>query len=371
MSSSSSPAAVVASIREQLERLREAKGTTAGFTEALKQVQIEVQELRRQNGEFHRQLDHTHAQLNHQAAAMSQQSASYLELQQQLASNSSSTAASTAAVGSSDSSSSSSSSTAEAATKPEMPSFGVGNSSDFELRTVGYKKHGVKAASAEPLYELVALDIFKTGRRVDRIHANLDLEGLDLPDTAHPDVPALFVMNVQFPREEQKMFTDGDGPGASVVFYFKITEPTLTELQGPSSERSNALKLLTEWCRVAPEDPAFRGRFKAMGFIDRIQDYGLPGVAARFNGKPILIKKTGSLFRGQVGHAGMIEMDVNVHRFAYATRSCLIAMKEKFGSMVIKVGFTIEGREDDELPEVLLGCANINGVDLDAAIDLF
>ena len=88
---------------------------------------------------------------------------------------------------------------------------------------------------------------------------------------AHPDVPALFVMNVQFPREEQKMFTDGDGPGASVVFYFKITAATLTELQGPSSERSNALKLLTEWCRVAPEDPAFRGRFKAMGFIDRIQ----------------------------------------------------------------------------------------------------
>jgi hypothetical protein len=64
-------------------------------------------------------------------------------------------------------------------------------------------------------------------------------------------------------------------------------------------------------------------------------------------------------------------MDINVHRFAYATRACLIGMKEKFGSMVIKCGFTIEGREDEELPEVLLGCGIINGVDLDSSTDLF
>jgi hypothetical protein len=120
-------------------------------------------------------------------------------------------------------------------------------------------------------------------------------------------------MNVQFPREEQKLFSDGDGAGASVVFYFKITPTTLAQLQvavvtlslllyslpasvlsgcvivqtcsgilsftrwrqqGPMAERSPALQLLTEWCRVAPDDPNFRGRFKCMGFIDRIQVFG-------------------------------------------------------------------------------------------------
>ena len=45
-------------------------------------------------------------------------------------------------------------------------------------------------------------------------------------------------------------------------------------------------------------------------------------------------------------------------------------MKDKFKEMVIRCGFVIEGRDDDELPEVLLGCSNINGVNLDAAADL-
>lgn len=106
-----------------------------------------------------------------------------------------------------------------------------------------------------------------------------------------------------------------------------------------------------------------------MGFIDEIDKYGLPGVAARFNGKPILIKKSGALHRGRPDGAYM-EMDVNVFKFTYATRACLAAMKDRMAAMVIRCGFTIEGRDDDELPEVLLGCANLNGVNLDAAVDL-
>lgn len=85
-----------------------------------------------------------------------------------------------------------------------------------------------------------------------------------------------------------------------------------------------------------------------------------------YNGKPVLIKKTGTMYRG----ANFIEMDVNVHKFTYPCRLCLINMKEKFAEMVIRVGFTIEGRSDEELPEVLLGCANINGVSLANAKDL-
>jgi len=48
----------------------------------------------------------------------------------------------------------------------DMPSFTPGDLNSFELRTVGYKKHGRKAPSSSPLYELVALDVFKTGNKV-------------------------------------------------------------------------------------------------------------------------------------------------------------------------------------------------------------
>ena len=62
----------------------------------------------------------------------------------------------------------------------------------------------------------------------------------------------------QFPRETQSFAAKGDGPGASVVFYFRISEGTLGELRGPAAVRSNALKLLSEWCRCAPDDPVMR-----------------------------------------------------------------------------------------------------------------
>ena len=59
---------------------------------------------------------------------------------------------------------------------------------------------------------------------MDGIHEHINLAALgDMPDTGHPDVPPLFVMNVQFPVDkDQKMFSDGDGQGVSVVFYFKV-----------------------------------------------------------------------------------------------------------------------------------------------------
>ena len=41
------------------------------------------------------------------------------------------------------------------------------------------------------------------------------------------------------------------------------------------------VKLFTEWCRIAPDDPTFRARFKAMGFIDKIERFGLPYMCSK------------------------------------------------------------------------------------------
>ena len=38
----------------------------------------------------------------------------------------------------------------------------------------------------------------------------------------------------------------------------------------------------------------------------------------------------------------------------------------KFVTMVLNVGFTIEGRDDEELPEVLLGGAKVFNLDPDS-----
>lgn len=56
-------APVVGSIREQLAKLREAKGANGGTNEALLQVQQEVEELRRQNTDLRGQLDFANEQI--------------------------------------------------------------------------------------------------------------------------------------------------------------------------------------------------------------------------------------------------------------------------------------------------------------------
>jgi len=252
--------------------------------------------------------------------------------------------------------------------EPPMPSFSYGDEAEFPLRTKHYMKTGKKAPSSKPLYELIGLDVYKTHCRVDRIFEHLSFPW-DLPDTKHPDVPPLLIFNVQFPTGKQSILPEGDGRGASVVFYFRITQETLTALhtlEQDASSVSPALRLLAEWCRLAPDDPAFRARFKCIGWIQDIEKYRLPSISSRYNGKPVLIKKTGSMYRGP----NFIEMDVNVHRFTYPCRACLIGMKEMLAQMVIRAGFCIEGRCEEELPEVLLGCANINGVSLEVARDL-
>lgn len=63
-------------------------------------------------------------------------------------------------------------------------------------------------------------------------------------------------------------------------------------------------------CRVAPTNPEYRGRFKAMAQVWNIKELGLPGFIEKYNGKPVLITKSGTFIKGN----GYYEMDINVHR---------------------------------------------------------
>jgi len=256
--------------------------------------------------------------------------------------------------------------TLQAGESAAMPSFGKADHTLYPLRTVGYKQHKKKAPGGEPLYELIALDVFKTPSRIDAIHQFVNFP-TDTIETNHPEVPSLFVVNCQFPREKQNVFAEGDGPGASVVFYFAIKQSTVDNLH--SGNPSPMVKLFSEWCRIAPDDPTFRARFKAMGFIDKIERFGLPYMCSKYNGKPVLIKKTGTVHRGPQN--AYIEMDVNIHNFSYPCRQALTStLKPMFKEMIMRVGFVIEGQDDSELPECLLGNAELRGLDLDKSTEL-
>ena len=82
-------------------------------------------------------------------------------------------------------------------------------------------------------------------------------------------------------------------------------------------------------------------------------DSGVPSAFSKFNGKPVLI--TGSGQWALVN--GSLQIYVNMRSWAYPARLALYSNWGKLSDYKLHVGICIEGRNDSELDERLLGCA--------------
>jgi len=147
--------------------------------------------------------------------------------------------------------------------------------------------------------------------------------------------------------------------GVSLVFFFRVKAEFQQQAQDGTG--SNGLQYLVHYVQNAPNDPSIQHCFKAVPFVDNIKDLGLGSVAG-YNGKPALIKKTGQIYEDEAQHS--FEMQINVHNFGIMTRSALGSLKGRFKDMQARVAFTIEGRTDATLPEMVFGCADLHNLDI-------
>jgi hypothetical protein len=249
----------------------------------------------------------------------------------------------------------------------------------FQLRAgPDYARTKTKADAGPPLTELVGIDMIKSACRIDNIGRYLDFPQEWKQKSKKIDgVPDLFIVCVQIPSEGlggglASFFKDqDDGPGVSLVFYFKIRENFCSMLQNPDTTKEGpAANLFANFCKEAPEmhgdpDDTWRGRFKVIVNCTNIDEYGLPNFITSYNGKPVLIRQTGSVYRGD----NYVEQDINCHAFGMVARKALGILLEKFPYMLFDIGFCIESRDDDEMPEALLGCGTVNGPKQSEAVD--
>jgi len=122
----------------------------------------------------------------------------------------------------------------------------------------------------------------------------------------------------------------------------------------------NGVKLFEDWCRKAPTDHSMQKRFKFIAKGDNLREVGCPSWICKYNGKPILIKRpgvTGFLY----SYDNVMEFDLSLMPFPYLFKSAMVYLKEHlFPKMLMTFSFLIEGRSEDELPEILIG----NGLQL-------
>ena len=161
-------------------------------------------------------------------------------------------------------------------------------------------------------------------------------------------VPQLLVINILLPGS----------PEVSIAQYFALRKEVAELLDSNPKE---AMKL---WKMFLEGDDAFRNsRFK---LIPEIQE-GPWLVKKSVGGNPTLIAKAlqVSWFRGTNYLEAVV--DVSSDRIAkHITALC----RRHATSLVVDIGFVIEGTEHSELPESLLACVRYNRPNCDDALPL-
>jgi len=222
--------------------------------------------------------------------------------------------------------------------------WGEPDGRSFNLRGRSYMSDKVKVASDESFFRLVALDFFKFADHKERfgIASRPDnwVQQANAAARARGGVaPYTFVLNVVIPSSVNM----------SMVIYFQVRRE-----EDMLSDRPEA-KLLRAFIAG---DTAYRNeRFKLLA-----RPRGSALLRTLIGDKPALIgRKLAMPYFSGPNHFEVC-VDVTSNTFAeYVTR---VARDAVATNMSLDLGFTIEGRCEEELPERVFGACHVNKVDL-------
>jgi hypothetical protein len=246
--------------------------------------------------------------------------------------------------------------------------------SQFELRLKNYAKLKQKGAPTFSLYECVGLDAIESAKAVTDIGSKVMVDGAGIPAAKHrSSLPEVFIAVLHLNADKPSiMYPATDGATFSVVAYFRLTARAreLARLldegsASPPGAEMAAVRLWRTWCRKAPVDDEWKARFKLVAQADSLAEAGFPSVFQSWNGKPVLIRKCGSVFQGNAnlsggGSAAYIGLEVNFHRFPYVAKQTFVMLQQDYlNKMAASLGYVIEAREEDELPEALIGSVRL------------
>ena len=249
------------------------------------------------------------------------------------------------------------------------------DTSAFSLRTTGYATHKNKEPASFEIYEPVGFDMIESNQVVGDVGGKVVFERgggeckgadaktkerrqdlrsaaktfvraaapfvpLSLPlSTPQADpslplfvagprlpIPSVFIVNVQIAREKPSLlYPTTDGKGYNMCCYFRPSARTLDVLSRLGTgarqkeedvDAAKAVRLWMEWCRTADTDPTMKSRFKMVSQAENLVEAGFPSAFAGWNGKPLLIKRAGTIHEGVAeGGGDYLEFDVCMHKF--------------------------------------------------------
>lgn len=208
--------------------------------------------------------------------------------------------------------------------------------SGFMIRGKTYLKDSTKVTGGDPLLKLIAVDWFK----VDECVSNIALHPKCLVQSeAGKKIPFILVINLQVPAK----------PNYSLVLYYAADRPV------------NKDSLLGKF--IDGTDSFRDSRFKLIPSI--IEGYWMVkravGTKACLLGKAVTCK--------YLRQDNFLEIDVDIGSSSVA-RGVIGLVLGYVTSLVVDLAILIEGKEDAELPEYILGTVRLNRVRVDSAVPL-
>jgi hypothetical protein len=243
---------------------------------------------------------------------------------------------------------------------------------EFSVRSAGYGgAHKNKEPSDSALYDCVGVDVLKGGQGLSKLLQHRKAKDFSwwksaggVPWDSAWGVPRVLIVSALLPIHNP-MSLSSKPPGCALVAFFRLSDKSCQELaSGYVNPQMRCWQRLCK-CGVSTRDGS---AFKAIGQLPEQSLSELPSLLQGYNGKPVLVTKSANFVKDLLPE--VLEVDVDVGQWAFLARQTLYSYQGVLASHAFHMGYLVEGRADDELPERMVACFCISGADLSAAMDL-